>query len=630
MSITIKELQEAREYSSRLHRPWKARSMTNDTIARGEWTTIWDDAAAEISDPLVENIYIEALEDKAMAASTINPVIVVPPTPGTRLDRAERSSEKKRLVHLSYMERSDFDRLHTAWYYDWFHHGAAYSATWFSKFTKEGRELLPEEVFPWYMRLDPRQAFPLSHNNQHVLTSIIFRRMRTYEALRQEYGESHPALQALNAFRSAKRRNPDTPVEELWYFDTADWAVAFADPGSTMHPFGRTKFGVPQESSDGGMFMEWAFPPEKHQLETCPVAEAKRTTFDGEYRGALDAVIPNLRVAHNLMARILDDAADQVYAPVILDNVENWEEFGPNAVLRGTGEGPAAGQYLRPPGNFEATTKVQEKKAEARLQARHPEQRIGEAGASIISGKGVESLMGAFNSELATSQKDMQHMLKEIHMRTANADEVWGAGDKGVTGMDKGVSFIERYNPASLFQGDYRLRVTYGGNLGLSQNAAILNAATVRNMQGMSRRTFMEFTGMIDNPLQEEREIGLDSVSDLMVALLAQIAQTGDISALQSYAALIDGDRDTHRSAIFKVFREMQASQPPSGGGSPAGPGGAGDPGAAVQAARSQASGGIPGNAEGQPAGGVDALRSALGPGVTRALSETAPGGTAA
>jgi len=240
--------------------------MTNDTIARGEWTTIWDDAAAEISDPLVENIYIEALEDKAMAAGTVNPVIVVPPTPGTRLDRAERNSEKKRLVHLSYMERSDFDRLHTNWYYDWFHHGAAYSATWFSKFDKFGRELEPSEVFPWYMRLDPRQAFPLSHNNQHTLTSIIFRRMRTFEALRQEYGEGHPALQSLTSFRSQGQRKPEDPVEELWYFDTADWGVAFADAGSTMHPFGRTKFGVPEDPPHGGIFMEWAFVITKYRV----------------------------------------------------------------------------------------------------------------------------------------------------------------------------------------------------------------------------------------------------------------------------------------------------------------------------------------------------------------------------
>jgi len=64
----IDELRSLREEALFDHRDWKRRSWTSDLIARNEWSTVWDDLSTEASEALVENVYVEALEDKAASA----------------------------------------------------------------------------------------------------------------------------------------------------------------------------------------------------------------------------------------------------------------------------------------------------------------------------------------------------------------------------------------------------------------------------------------------------------------------------------------------------------------------------------------------------------------------------------
>ena len=76
--ITLNDLRVAREWGLREHQTWKAQITVNDAVAAGEWQILWDDSTVEPSEPLIENIYTQALEDKMSAAGTILPRLFVP------------------------------------------------------------------------------------------------------------------------------------------------------------------------------------------------------------------------------------------------------------------------------------------------------------------------------------------------------------------------------------------------------------------------------------------------------------------------------------------------------------------------------------------------------------------------
>jgi hypothetical protein len=96
MPVGIDDIRTMREWGLFAHRDWKRRSWTSDLIARGEWSTVWDDLTQESSQALVENVYVEALEDKSASAATLIPQIIVAPALGTRKDRAETVAQTKR------------------------------------------------------------------------------------------------------------------------------------------------------------------------------------------------------------------------------------------------------------------------------------------------------------------------------------------------------------------------------------------------------------------------------------------------------------------------------------------------------------------------------------------------------
>lgn len=617
--IDLSQIRSARQESLQQHRNWKASIRIADQVAADEWEVIWPDGVGESADPLVENLYTQALEDKIAAAGSMLPHLFVSPTRGTRADRGEQNAAKRQRVMASYWSpwRANLKKNLKSYYSDWFHAGAVYTLPWTEWADRESRP------FPYFIRLDPRTVFPLGHDSRDNLTSALVMRQRRVADLVSDWGEAE-AIGNMRKHRAYRAMADAEFLEEIWYFDGTDWAVAVGD---SMLPAGMQ--GYEWVSRDltpqGGVAMEWLKAPEKHGLFGCPVTEAKRVTHDGRYRGALVDIIPQLKTAQNFMARLLDDLNSNIYAPVVLDNIENPEEYGPGAILVGTGNGAARIEHSRPPVNFEARQAVADILAMARKQAFEPEQRAGEAGASIVSGKGTMALMGSFNAELAWAQGDIESLLERTTSITANFDEVWCPGEKVIEGWDN-EAYVEKYDPAKLFAGDYRCHVTYGERTGLDENSHMSRLGLVRQLGGISLRTFMEKAGISEDPLQEEREITIEKLTSLFLdQVLPQSIQGGDLAALKAFVDKIDTDKVTVRGAVLDTIREMSAPPPGEAG---AGPGGGGGPADVMKMMRSMAFGGVPGRAEGLPLPGKD-LQQVLPPSARRAMAESAPGGTA-
>ena len=208
-------------------------------------------------------------------------------------------------------------------------------------------------------------------------------------------------------------------------------------------------------------------------------------------------------------------------------------------------------------------------------------------------------------------------------------DEKHCFGLKKIYVMEGVRSFNVKYDPAKLFNGDYRNKVSYGDSTGMDESNRLTKLALLKNLEAISLRTFMEKTGATEDPLQEERDIAIENLTKLFYTLvLPQQIQMGDLSGLKDFVERIDDDGETVRSAVLDTIKEMEIAAGPVPGQNGGGQG----PGDVIQQMRSLASGGIPGRAAGQtapPTIGRD-LQNMLPSGQRRLVSETAPGGTAA
>lgn len=615
MQISTEQLRRTRDLALTVHSRWKQEIALCDLVANDKWQVMWPDKTVEESEPLVENIYAQALEDKTLSAGAMLPGYFVNARKGTRKDEAERNAQLRKRVHLSYAERSRLRRNLKRFYRDWLHAGAAYALPW----TNWDRNLAANR-FPFYMLLNPRQVFPIAYNSVGDLTAAVVMRQRPVGSLESDWGENHPAIRHASEAHKTARAVKAGWFEEVWYMDEDHWAVGLID--SQLPPEWQGSPITPAGTSTGGATVEWLKPPEEHGLQGCPIKEARRVTVDDSPRGALIDTVPSLKTAQNIMASVIADLHMTVHAPVVLDNIENADEYGMGAVLIGNGDGTANIIRDRPPVNFEAMQLIQQTLDRARHQAFEPEQRSGQAGASIVSAKGTNALMGTFNAELAAAQFDIETLIAEASSATANLDEVWCPGKKQIDGLDSGKMFDESYDPVTAFGGDYRLRVTYGDRTGLDEQNHLIRLATMKNLNAMSLRTFMEKAGISDDPLAEETDMAIERLTGLFFDfVLPQSIQAGDLGQIRAFVEKIDTDKVTVRQAVLDTIRETET--PPA-----AGPGGAGGPDTTtpdvMRMVRSLDKGGIPGNAEGQPPSQVG-----LAPAVRRSLAQIGPGGTA-
>lgn len=593
-----------------------------DEVAAGRWQIMWPDLSVDASEPLVENLYSQTLKDKTMTAGAVPLQLFTPPTRGTRKDEGEKNAQKRKRVGHSYWDRSNLRKNRQRFYRDWLHLGVMCGDPWATGFS--GLNQRPaKERFVYFEVANPRHLYPLGWDSRGRLTAGMLIRQRRVADLEADWGFDHPSLMSAKIRHAQVRATHLVWLEEIWYFDSTQWAVAIGDSGLPLSHQGQ--MFAPADGF-GSVIVDWIVPPSEHGLGSCPLKAMARVTHNDSPRGALMDMVPALRIAQNFMARTLDDLNASVYAPVVLDNIENPEEYGLGAVLVGNGLGKAFIDRDRPPVNFEAMQTVERILDGARRDAFEPAQRSGEAGASIVSGKGTMALMGTFNAELAAAQGDAEMIVADLTSASAAFDEKWCAGSKEINVIDFQKMMIsdETYDPEKLFKGDHRFNCSYGDRTGLDEQQHLTRAAMVRNLEGMALRTFMEKSGMVPDPLAEETEMGIEKLIKLFTdVILPQTIQAGDKEALVKFIDLIDADDKTMREAVYETIRGVQLTAAEGGPTDPMSPGGRTD---IMKMVRSMSAGGIPGSAEGQPA---SQLPGQLPGPIRRLAAQGAPGGTA-
>lgn len=343
------------------------------------------------------------------------------------------------------------------------------------------------------------------------------------------------------------------------------------------------------------------------------VSVGYRPGYDNETRGAFDDAIW-VQLAKARMALLGLEATEKtVRAPLAVPRDVQKMTFGDDAVIRTDNPDKIRRVGIDVPQAAFQEGQVLEQ--ELRTGTRSPEVRSGNLDASIITGKGVQALMGGFNTVVTTGQTVIGETLRHAIMLAFEMDEkLWPKEKKKIRGTAQGTPFEEDYIPSKDINGNYTVDVTYGFAAGQDPARAIVGLLQLRGDQLISRDFFQRQLPMGIDVVQMQTQIDNEQFTDALkqgmmaymqaIPQMALQGQVDPVDALSKVAQLIqlrEKGEPVH-DAVLKIFTPKQqapgAAQPnpldilaggaqagpggPEQGGAPQGPPGGGGPNAQV------------------------------------------------
>lgn len=267
---------------------------------------------------------------------------------------------------------------------------------------------------------------------------------------------------------------------------------------------------------------------QKNPIGKCLVRVVERPDITGgQPRGQFDDVIW-VQIARALIQTYTMNAIERsVNAPIVLPKDVQELELGPYSAIQTDnpqGIGPVPLNIT--PGLFPEAAQLQQ---EQLTGSRYPEGRSGSFDASIITGQGVQALMGTFNTQVQTFQRLNVEELEEVIALCFELDEkLWGNTSKTVRIKDNGAPRTVTYTPSKDINGDHVVDVAYGAIAGLDPNRGLI--FVLQSMAGglISKSTGRRsLGGVLDlNIPAEERQMQLEQVDDAIAAAIAQIPLT--------------------------------------------------------------------------------------------------------
>ena len=245
---------------------------------------------------------------------------------------------------------------------------------------------------------------------------------------------------------------------------------------------------------------------------------------DDDQRGQFDDVLW-VQVARSRFATLsLEAAQKSVQAPFALPADVNVLEIGPDATIRSASPEKIRRVDLNvPPGLFQESAALDQ---EMRMGSRYPEGRQGVSQGSIVTGRGVEALMGGFDTQVKTAQAILAQALKEVFALCFEMDDkLFGTHEKTVRGVDAGAPYEITYTAGKDIAGEYMVDVTYGLMAGLNPNQALVFGLQARGDQLISRDFLRRQMPWEINISQEEEKIEIEKLRDSLVAAMSAYAQ---------------------------------------------------------------------------------------------------------
>lgn len=240
-------------------------------------------------------------------------------------------------------------------------------------------------------------------------------------------------------------------------------------------------------------------------------------------RGQFDDIIwvQLARVRFSFLA--MEAAEKSVQAPIAVPNDITEFPLGSDTIIRSSNPQAIRRVGLElPQGAF---IEQQSLEGEMRLGARYPEGRSGQIDASIITGSGVQALMGGFDSQVKAAQQIMTRVIEEAISLCFEMDELLFNNKKQITGTTNGAPYKLTYTPKSSIKGDYSVQVRYGLMSGLDPNRALIWSLQAMGAGLLSRDFVMREMPLQMNVTEEQKRIDVEKMRDALTAAFMSMGQ---------------------------------------------------------------------------------------------------------
>jgi hypothetical protein len=283
------------------------------------------------------------------------------------------------------------------------------------------------------------------------------------------------------------------------------------------------------------------------------VVIARKPSIDGELRGQFDDVL-GIQLLRNRFALLAMEAAEKsVQAPIVLPQDVQELQLGGDAVIRTSNPAGVRRVELNVPAG--AFTEQQLLNQELRVGARYPEGRTGNIDASIVTGQGVQALMGAFDTQVKSAQAIFAAALRDVITVCFETDELIFPDEKTIRGVDAGSPYEITYKPSKDIKADYSADVRYGMLAGLNPAQGLIFMLQALGGGLISKDMAMRELPFTVNVTQELEKIEIEKMRDSLLGSITAYTQ-----AIPQMAAS-GGDASEVVRKIAAVIKARQKGQ---------------------------------------------------------------------
>jgi hypothetical protein len=253
------------------------------------------------------------------------------------------------------------------------------------------------------------------------------------------------------------------------------------------------------------------------------VVVARKPSIDGELRGQFDDVL-GIQLLRNRFALLAMEAAEKsVQAPIVLPQDVQELQLGGDAVIRTSNPAGVRRVELNiPQGAF---TESQLLNQELRAGTRYPEGRSGNIDASIVTGQGVQALMGAFDTQVKSAQAIFASSLRDVISMCFEIDEKMYPAEKTIRGVDSGSPYEITYKPSKDIKGDFSADVRYGMLAGLNPAQGLIFMLQALGGGLISKDMAMRELPFTVNVTQELEKIEIENMRQSLLGGITAMAQ---------------------------------------------------------------------------------------------------------
>ena len=308
------------------------------------------------------------------------------------------------------------------------------------------------------------------------------------------------------------------------------------------------------------------------------VVVARKPSIDGEMRGQFDDVL-GIQLLRNRFALLAMEAAEKsVQAPIVLPQDVQELQLGGDAVIRTANPAGVRRVELNiPQGAFTESALLNQ---ELRSGTRYPEGRSGNIDASIVTGQGVQALMGAFDTQVKSAQAIFASALRDVVSLCFEVDEKIFPEEKTIRGVDSGSPYEITYKPTKDIKGDYSADVRYGMLAGLNPAQGLIFMLQALGGGLISKDMAMRELPFTVNVTQELEKIEIENMRSSLLSGITAMAQAipamatsgGDPASIVTKIAGVISARQKGQSleeAIADVFAPQQPVPPAGAATSP-------------------------------------------------------------